>query len=519
MKPVDNSEKATILIVDDSKTYIFALSKLLKGEYNIMVADSGPAALEAASGEKQPDLILLDIEMPDMNGYEVCRHLKGETRTADIPVIFVTALDASEDEETGLKLGAMDYISKPFHPAIVRARVRNQIRRKLAEEGIKKLYSQLDEEVSKAEKIHQRILPESIPEPEGISIAAHYQPAARMGGDLYNVVRVANKLILFISDVTGHGMDGAMISVFAKEVISGYISLKPAEITPLQLIQHLYRQFCQENFPDDQFICVFIGVIDLNTLELTYTSAGFQAQPLIKYGDGRKGYLDCSGLFIGRAIPPELFNPRENRVALTAGTTVFISTDGLEEHENNGELFKPYYEDIFFQSKDLPPEIIVQAINKAFYTFNNNSPVGDDDLTYLVLQIDREKKEQHRLTISSSFAEMEPLHDQIMGLTADFPESDNLMICLNEIIANAIEHGNRFHPEKKVTIDLTITSRYVLAAVEDEGEGFNWHEKTDKPVVLDNDEERGRGICMTGLVSGNLFYNRKGNRVTLLLQP
>ena len=108
--------KPRILIVDDIPENIHMLMETLKDEYIFLAAKSGDRALRLARADPPPDLILLDIMMPGMDGYEVCRRLKADSRTRDIPVIFVTARDANEDEEEGFKLGAADYISKPFKP-------------------------------------------------------------------------------------------------------------------------------------------------------------------------------------------------------------------------------------------------------------------------------------------------------------------------------------------------------------------------------------------------------------------
>ena len=116
----------TLLIVDDEKHNRSLLTELLRGDYRVILAKNGGQALERAR-EHQPDLILLDVLMPDMDGYRVIRELKNDDLTRDIPVIFVTALDSAGDEEHGLELGAVDYISKPFNPAIVRARIRNHL--------------------------------------------------------------------------------------------------------------------------------------------------------------------------------------------------------------------------------------------------------------------------------------------------------------------------------------------------------------------------------------------------------
>ncbi|TWI63373.1 PAS domain S-box-containing protein [Desulfobotulus alkaliphilus] len=131
-------EKSKILIVDDQPVNIQSLARLLKDDYQILVATGGIKALEIAQSPSPPQLILLDIQMPDMDGYEVCRRLQGDEITRKIPVIFVTAKDSGSDEEEGLALGAVDYISKPFVPGVVRARVDNQIRWKQAEAEIKK---------------------------------------------------------------------------------------------------------------------------------------------------------------------------------------------------------------------------------------------------------------------------------------------------------------------------------------------------------------------------------------------
>jgi two-component system, sensor histidine kinase and response regulator len=123
----DTAAKAKILIVDDVAGNIHMLMETLKEDYAIVAAKNGLKALQLAEAKPQPALILLDVVMPDMNGHEVCTRLKQNPNTRDIPVIFVTALGEEEDEATGLRLGAIDYIQKPFSQSIVRARVKNHL--------------------------------------------------------------------------------------------------------------------------------------------------------------------------------------------------------------------------------------------------------------------------------------------------------------------------------------------------------------------------------------------------------
>ena len=115
----------TILVVDDAPANIQVVQAILKDEYKVRIATSGAKALELVKLLPQPDMVLLDVMMPEMDGYEVCAFLKADPVTRDIPVIFLTGLADATDETKGLEAGAVDYIRKPFSPAIVRARVKN----------------------------------------------------------------------------------------------------------------------------------------------------------------------------------------------------------------------------------------------------------------------------------------------------------------------------------------------------------------------------------------------------------
>ncbi|CAK0776062.1 two-component system, chemotaxis family, response regulator WspR [Gammaproteobacteria bacterium] len=128
-----------ILLVDDTLTNIFGLVKVLKDDYRLKTATNGSDALQLANASEKPDLILLDVMMPDLDGYEVCRRLKSNLATQDIPIIFVTARSEVSDQEYGFNLGAVDYITKPFELPVVRARIRNHIKLKQKTELLENL--------------------------------------------------------------------------------------------------------------------------------------------------------------------------------------------------------------------------------------------------------------------------------------------------------------------------------------------------------------------------------------------
>lgn len=143
---------ATVLVVDDNPENLVVIGQLLRPLYRVRVANGGPRALEAAAGEPRPDLILLDVMMPEMDGYTVLSRLREQPATADIPVIFVSAMDGDEDEQRGLDLGAVDYVTKPIKPGLLLARVKAQLELKRARDWLTSQNAVLDAEV------HRRML-------------------------------------------------------------------------------------------------------------------------------------------------------------------------------------------------------------------------------------------------------------------------------------------------------------------------------------------------------------------------
>jgi putative two-component system response regulator len=146
---LDFTAKPTVLIVDDTPENLTLMNGLLREDYRTKVANSGARALALATADPRPDLVLLDIMMPEMDGYEVCRRLKADAATQDIPVIFLTAKVEIEDEQQGFDVGAVDYITNPISPPIVLARVKTQLSLKAAADFLRDKNAYLETEVQK----------------------------------------------------------------------------------------------------------------------------------------------------------------------------------------------------------------------------------------------------------------------------------------------------------------------------------------------------------------------------------
>lgn len=178
-------KKSRVLLVDDTPSNLDSLINILQNEYEIIVATNGKKAIELCASEHKPDIILLDIVIPEMDGYEVCKRIKSDEKTQDIPIIFITVLNDDASEEKGLSLGAVDYIYKPFNPTLVKARVKNNLELKLYRDQLKSLLKE-NEEIMIAQSKHAEM-------GNMISVIAHQwkQP-------LSTISAIANTIIIDI---------------------------------------------------------------------------------------------------------------------------------------------------------------------------------------------------------------------------------------------------------------------------------------------------------------------------------
>lgn len=227
----DSTVKQRVLVVDDTPENIHILMGILKDQYTVLAANNGERALKLAAMEPAPDLILLDIMMPGLDGYEVCARLKASPQTVSIPVLFVTALTSDENETKGLALGALDYITKPFNPAIVIARVKNHLE-------LKKYRDQLEEMVR--EKTAELLLTRDVTIETLGSLAEYRDPET--GGHIKRTMRyvraLAEKLqhhphfsAYLSADVIENLWKSAPLHDVGKVGVPDSILLKPGKLT------------------------------------------------------------------------------------------------------------------------------------------------------------------------------------------------------------------------------------------------------------------------------------------------
>jgi putative two-component system response regulator len=231
-------EKNTILVVDDTPENLAVLGELLQPKYRVRVANSGKRALQIAQSQPGPDLILLDVMMPEMDGYEVIRLLREDPRTRAIPVIFVTAMDGDADEKHGLELGAVDYITKPIKPAIVLARVNAHIEIKQARDWLKNQNRYLEKEIASRMRDNQLMQDVSIralaslAEARDMETGQHILRTQAYVEVLIAQLRTHPRFSAFLTDTMSHMVGkAAPLHDIGKVGIPDSILLKPARLT------------------------------------------------------------------------------------------------------------------------------------------------------------------------------------------------------------------------------------------------------------------------------------------------
>jgi serine phosphatase RsbU (regulator of sigma subunit) len=342
--------------VDDAPENIDLLDGVLNKDYKIKVALNGEKALKIAGSENPPDIILLDIEMPGMDGYEVCRRLKSDAKTQNIPVIFVTSMSEVEDETKGFDVGAIDYITKPISPAIVKARVKNHLELKEAREYLKNqneilelrveertrevlelqrvefelraAQEKVENELNIAAQIQRSILPSdfpAFPEHNEFDLYAMMTPAREVGGDFYDFFFVDDDhLAVIIADVADKGVPAALFTMICRTI---FRSIARQRKSPSQVLTETNDLLCEGN-DTGMFVTAFLAYYHLSTGRLTYSNGGHNPALLFGPNGDYRELTRKHGPALG--VRSGLMY-KEDEDTLEHGQILVLYTDGVTE--------------------------------------------------------------------------------------------------------------------------------------------------------------------------------------------
>jgi serine phosphatase RsbU (regulator of sigma subunit) len=326
----DKEEKKLLLLVDDDPSHIHVVRSILKDDYKIRIATSGAQALELARVKPLPDLVLLDVMMPDMDGYEVCGHLKAGSETRDVPVIFLTLKMEVVDEARGFAVGAVDYIHKPFSPPIVKARVRTHLLLRDAHKMLARQLIAINNELEMARQIQLAILPRETPKIQGLKIAARYLPMSSVAGDFYDFVVTDEKhLGVLIADVSGHGLPSALI---ASMLQSAFAAQSAHASDPARVLSELNRALVGKF--GSYFVTAGYLALDLEKGAGHYAGAGHPPLLLWRKSTGSVAEVLENGLSLGLSNSSTY---SAVQVSLEGGDKIILYTDGIVEATNSSE--------------------------------------------------------------------------------------------------------------------------------------------------------------------------------------
>jgi len=380
-----SSEMKTVLLVDDEPANIQIVNSILKDEYKTRIATNGAKALDLANQDPAPDLVLLDVMMPEMDGYEVCRRLKASAVTREIPVIFLTGQTEVADETKGFEVGAVDYIHKPFSPAVVKARVRTHLVLCAMREQLASQLLTIQREMETAKQIQLSILPSQVPSLPNLDIAARYIPMTSVAGDFYDFIVLDEKRLgILVADVSGHGMPAALISSMLKIALDAQTACATDPALVLAGLNHTLCGKFQGHFVTAMYI-----LIDTEKQCLSYAGAGHPPLIVRSQAAGESNEFVENGLFLG-FFPEATYASLE--LPFKQGDWVVLYTDGIPETTNLlGEQFGTDRFRHFLQKNyELNADQFVDGFLDELSNYSGRAPghEAEDDITLLAIHFD-----------------------------------------------------------------------------------------------------------------------------------
>ena len=375
----NDNEKEALLLVDDNPTNLQVLYQTLETTgCKLLVAKNGETALAIAQ-KASPDLILLDIMMPGIDGFEVCRRLKDNPDTAGIPVIFLSALTETKDKVQGLQLGAVDYVSKPFQPDEVIARVNTHLTIHRLKREVEQKKDALEDELKAASDVQRRLLPKMLPEISGLKLAVHYETSLYAGGDYYDIAKMSdNQWGFLVADAEGHSAPAAVMMAMTCALFRSYPE-PPAE--PGELLYFLNQHLCK--VADPSFVTALYVVYDAGNHRLKIARAGHPPPMIYRSAEKKAIEYKCGGVFPMGIDPYDQVPVTE--AELQPGDRILMYTDGITERFSiDGET---YGEERLLQQLEvggnIQPAELLTAIMKDVDDFAAGRPADDDQALLL----------------------------------------------------------------------------------------------------------------------------------------
>jgi serine phosphatase RsbU (regulator of sigma subunit) len=321
-----------LLVVDDTEVNRDLLNRRLAAlGHSIATAENGRQALEIL-GRGGIDLVLLDIMMPEMDGFEVLERMRADAALSRVPVIMISAVDEIESVARAIELGAADYLPKPFNTVVLRARVGATLEKKRLQDAERQHARALERELEIGRQIQRDFLPESLPAPAGWDIAAAFHPARQVAGDFYDAFALEDgRVALVIGDVCDKGVGAALFMALFRSLLRSHAELHgagtPAAPAARSIVALTNDYIARTHGRSNMFATIFFGILDPATGALAWVNGG-QEPPVLRRRGGAIERLAPTGPAVG-AMPGMEFTARTTELA--RGDLLLAFTDGASE--------------------------------------------------------------------------------------------------------------------------------------------------------------------------------------------
>jgi len=377
----NEEDKYKVLVIDDSYINRVFIQKLIKTSlpnYKYIEADSGIMGIQKAK-EENPDVILLDIMMPDLDGYEVCIRIKKYEKLKEIPIIFVSALNEIDDKTRGFEVGGVDYITKPAHSKEIIARIKTHSKLYRMQQALKEYITKVDRDLNMAQKFQREMLPtkENF---NGLKLKWHFQPSFNVSGDIFGIIEKEDETFIYIVDVSGHGAASAMLSLMIKREVESIIIDKDHS----DLREILFQLDDKEKSLFSDGVYFTAAFIKIKEDKITICNAGHRSPILYKKGEITT--YNHNNFPLGMGLIKDHENILLDESDFKKDDIFIMFTDGLVEAENrNGIQFDDESILKILEEND-DENNITEIINKIRNNFLNflNEEKPDDDITLLV---------------------------------------------------------------------------------------------------------------------------------------
>lgn len=496
--------KGNVLIADDEPTNRRTMQLILeKAGCTVTEAHDGAEAVRLAL-QNPPDLALIDVIMPELDGFEACRQIKGNKKTRNTPVIMVTSLQNIKDLEKGFNAGATDYVTKPFNARELLVRVKNSLSLKQSTDELRTQERRLSREIELAGILQKTMLERPPFLSRNLLINYEYCPSMNVSGDVFDQVALPDgRLCVYLADAAGHGVAAAFMASFLKSAARDAIQ-SSANPTPTAICTELNTRFQATIKLPTAYATLFLGIFDPAANTWDCMNCGHPSPILIsKDGSASTPFTTRGALPIGLASGKAMYQ-KEDEVSLTTqpGDSLYFYTDGLTEalHKTTGEelgedlLIKEAARNAAAGTSIRGAGNIIAKVHGMGYS------IGEDDCSVVSIQM----LDPGRILIDREIpATYEAIQDMSGLITKSLTDNQwpgtstaSIQILLFEHCNNTIQHGN-LHANQTLHIQIHLHQDTAIIAIKDPGQKWNNNKKISASKNMQDElAESGRGIAI-----------------------